>query len=371
MKSTLLSLLLLALVALSQSSVPFYMNGPRCEVLQRGFARCEAHGYNLTLMPNDLGHRSQREALEGFVAFGQLLNSGCSDELEFFLCTLHATPCTDAGGFVFGIGPCRDLCERVRGKCRSVMAQFVKWEASYGGKLKCSRFPKKDNTDGHFCVSQSPQNADPPTMMDTEEPTTEEAAVTTEAAVTEVATRIVTTQASKPETSAPKEEATPTSPPKTAGRKCPKCPRKVRGTYNNFIKGKYDYVIRGEVRGRTTNKGIKVYRFELHQIYNQTNVDLTKSVKKVMELWTRSKTKCVCPKLKRGQHYIIAGHEDKKKTELLLTKKTLFEPWDRNMEISVSRWFQRATRLIGPFMSNVIPPLKKMKKGTRKTFRKE
>ncbi|XP_065829624.1 secreted frizzled-related protein 3-like [Oscarella lobularis] len=357
----------LLLLFLDSNAALFFSDGPSCEPLLPSFAKCSAYGYDSALVPNDLGHRTQTEALAGFNTFDRLQRANCSPELEFFLCTLHVPFCAEMDGNAEGIPPCRELCNRVRAGCQRDIARVVRWDDSYGGKLRCNRFPSEKDKNA-LCMPESPLNAPPPpptTNEPTIAPTTTAPTTIAPAATTTKATKDVTT--TKPQivsatSSLPKPEKKTDAPAVVNKRKCSKCPRTTRGTYKKFVNGKYDYVIRGDVEKRASieSPGLWSYQFRLLQIYNQSKVDLTGSIQKTLSLWTKSgasRTKCVCPKLKSGGHYLIAGYEDAKNGRLLLNKRTIIESWDGNVELSVVRWFNRAARKFGATKWNAIPPL--------------
>ena len=130
---------------------------PSCESLDTSlFSICHKHGYNRTLVPNYLGHTSQTEAGKLFSHFVRLIERGCSPHLSFFMCAVHAPVCFSQGDFEIDLKPCRNVCESARAKCDSWMRKYakVRWDESYGGRLKCSRFP--DIADS-LCLPSSPR----------------------------------------------------------------------------------------------------------------------------------------------------------------------------------------------------------------------
>ena len=56
---------------------------------------CMDTGYNVTRMPNYLGHTSQADAAIHVHEFLPLVKIGCSRHLKFFLCSLYAPMCAD------------------------------------------------------------------------------------------------------------------------------------------------------------------------------------------------------------------------------------------------------------------------------------
>lgn len=64
--------------------------------------------YNLTIMPNMLGHTQQNEAGHEVHQFAPLVKIDCSPDLQFFLCLVYVPLCTVLDE---PIPPCRSLCE--------------------------------------------------------------------------------------------------------------------------------------------------------------------------------------------------------------------------------------------------------------------
>ncbi|XP_067002944.2 frizzled-10 [Anabrus simplex] len=124
-----LSLLLLAVLAGATW-------GQKCERIT--VPVCHDIGYNLTSMPNLMGHEDQIQADRGLKAFIPLVHYNCSRHLLLFLCSVFTPLCTE---HVTGPVPvCRGLCEEVQADCLPIMGTFnFPWPAM----LNCSRFPEK------------------------------------------------------------------------------------------------------------------------------------------------------------------------------------------------------------------------------------
>lgn len=106
--------------------------------------------YNLTRMPNLVGHHNQKDAAIQIHQFLPLVQLSCSRLLRFFLCSLFAPMCTEMGDETFIIPVCRSMCIEVRTKCEPLLSRFsFEWPAM----LDCSKLPNKDDrTSINLCM---------------------------------------------------------------------------------------------------------------------------------------------------------------------------------------------------------------------------
>ena len=112
---------------------------------------CQDVGYNLTRMPNLVGHELQKDAELQLQTFTPLIQFGCSSQLLFFLCSVYAPYCTEKTDVP--VMACRPMCERVRAKCEPVLNKFnYPWPAS----LNCSQFPPQNGVGRTMCMDQGP-----------------------------------------------------------------------------------------------------------------------------------------------------------------------------------------------------------------------
>lgn len=127
----------------------------RCQPID--IPMCRDIGYNMTRMPNLMGHEDQREAAIKLHEFAPLVEYGCHSHLKFFLCSLYAPMCTEEVSIP--IPACRVMCEQARFKCSPIMEQFsFRWPES----LDCSKLPNKN--DPNFLCMEAPSNgSDDPT----------------------------------------------------------------------------------------------------------------------------------------------------------------------------------------------------------------
>jgi frizzled protein 4 len=139
--SKVLLLLILELISRVESSTDSHRT---CEPIR--IEMCRGLGYNVTGMPNMVGHELQQDAELQLQTFTPLIQYGCSSQLRFFLCAVYTPMCTDK--VPVSIGPCRPLCENVKARCQPVLQEFgFPWPSA----LNCSKFPSENNH-MHMCM---------------------------------------------------------------------------------------------------------------------------------------------------------------------------------------------------------------------------
>lgn len=130
---------------------------------------CRGLGYNVTGMPNLVGHDLQQDAELKLQTFTPLIQYGCSVQLKFFLCSVYVPMCTEK--VLDPIGPCRPMCENVQNRCQPVLHEFgFPWPTD----LNCTKFPPK-NDQNHMCMDgplpdKDQPNAAGPTRATTRRP---------------------------------------------------------------------------------------------------------------------------------------------------------------------------------------------------------
>ncbi|XP_035496866.1 frizzled-10 [Scophthalmus maximus] len=142
---------------------PDWSGEGRCQHIN--IPQCKDIGYNMTRMPNLMGHDDQKEAAIKLQEFATLIQFGCHSHLKFFLCSLYAPMCTEQVSNP--IPACRVMCEQVKLKCSPILEQFnFPWPDS----LDCSRLPTK-NDPNNLCM-EAPNNGsdEPPKVSHTQPP---------------------------------------------------------------------------------------------------------------------------------------------------------------------------------------------------------
>ncbi|XP_032412429.1 uncharacterized protein LOC116715842 isoform X1 [Xiphophorus hellerii] len=102
---------------------------------------CQGLSYNQTIVPNLLGHTSQREAVMKMSFFSSIVQTVCSADIQLFLCRVYAPECVE--GRV--LRPCRSFCEKARRNCEGFMNSFG---VSWPNELQCHAFPEES------CISE-------------------------------------------------------------------------------------------------------------------------------------------------------------------------------------------------------------------------
>lgn len=126
-------------------TVDVFMLERHCEPIS--IPMCKKLGYySFTAMPNLLGHETQREAQHNLMSIIRIIPYGCSQHTKLFLCTVYAPMCNYM--WKHSIGPCRPLCEHVKGGCEPVLLDLgFKWPSI----INCSNFIEHNEIDS-LCV---------------------------------------------------------------------------------------------------------------------------------------------------------------------------------------------------------------------------
>ena len=124
----------------------------RCYKIPREMKLCHNIGYDLMVLPNSLDHETMNEVVTQSEVWLTLVNLGCHDELERFLCSLYAPVCI-RGYHEKLIQPCRELCESVRAACLPTMSTFG---LGWPDIVKCSKFPQAPQ---ELCIPPNKQKS--------------------------------------------------------------------------------------------------------------------------------------------------------------------------------------------------------------------
>ncbi|KAM8810400.1 secreted frizzled-related protein 4 [Eudromia elegans] len=109
--------------------------GAPCEAVR--IPMCRAMPWNITRMPNHLHHSTQENAVLAIEQYEELVGTGCSPLLPFFLCAMYAPICTLE--FLYDpIKPCKSVCQRARDGCEPIMRRY---NHSWPESLACEELP--------------------------------------------------------------------------------------------------------------------------------------------------------------------------------------------------------------------------------------
>lgn len=105
-------ILLAMLLSVVQQGHCYLGEMAQCEPIR--IDMCAHLKYNMTLMPNYLGHSTQEEAIIQLRPYSQLVNIfNCSRHIKFLLCSLHVPMCTTQMDGPLVINVCRSMCLQV------------------------------------------------------------------------------------------------------------------------------------------------------------------------------------------------------------------------------------------------------------------
>lgn len=119
----------------------------RCEPVT--IPMCLDMRYNMTRMPNLVGHTNQKDAAIQVHEFLPLVQIGCSRFLKFFLCSLYAPMCTELVDETLIITACRSMCVEVKSKCEPILQRF---NFPWPNMLACDKLPEKSDPRNGLCM---------------------------------------------------------------------------------------------------------------------------------------------------------------------------------------------------------------------------
>ncbi|KAF4518122.1 hypothetical protein B566_EDAN007823 [Ephemera danica] len=120
-----------------------FIDGPKiihswdsvCEPIQ--IETCQGLGYELTTMPNLLGHESQAQANRELNLLLLRITHECSPHLRLFLCSMFVPLCSEQVSAP--VPACRSLCEEVQSSCSLLLLSLKRpWHPFFN----CSQFPE-------------------------------------------------------------------------------------------------------------------------------------------------------------------------------------------------------------------------------------
>ncbi|NXJ78972.1 SFRP4 protein, partial [Trogon melanurus] len=256
--------------------------GAPCEAVR--IPMCRSMPWNITRMPNHLHHSTQENAVLAIEQYEELVATGCSPVLPFFLCAMYAPICTLE--FLYDpIKPCRSVCQRARDGCEPIMRRY---NHSWPESLACDDLPVYDRG---VCISP-------------------------EAIVTDL----------------PEVPAELDCKSRGQGERC-RC-KKTKPTLSTYLAKNYSYIIHAKVKS--------VERGNCNEITTVVEVrDTLKSSTPIplsqVPLLTNSS--CQCPPLQPKQDVLIMCYEWR--SRLMLLDGCLVEKWKDQLNKRFKRWEQR------------------------------
>lgn len=110
---------------------------PPFQCQEISIAMCRNVGYNVTKMPNQFHHDTQEEAGLEVHQYWPLVEIGCSEDLQFFLCATYVPICLQA--YQTTLPVCRSVCARARAGCEPVMMGH---NFAWPERLDCEELPE-------------------------------------------------------------------------------------------------------------------------------------------------------------------------------------------------------------------------------------
>lgn len=251
--------------------------GPQCEEIK--IPMCRNMPYNLTRLPNLLHHSTQENAQLAIDQFELLRWTKCSDQLEFFLCSMYAPICT-VDFATEAVPPCRSVCEASRDGCEPLLRRFnIPWPES----LECAHLPVYDRG---VCI-------------------TPEAIITAEAS---------------PQ---PEVEEGPCE-----------CLRRPKLREKIYKKRDFDYVLRGTVQSVDTFGGLTLTTVLVSHVVRAGRVRVLAG--ESAHLWTNRS--CACPPLALAQDSLLLGWEDFANSRLLYLEGSIVVPYRKRYVKKIQAW---------------------------------
>ena len=127
--------IILILISTWISSQPEMAMAGQCESIQ--IKMCQSMQWNMTSMPNLLSHSTAGNAILSITQWKQLVDTGCSDVLLFFLCAMYAPICTPH--FSEPVPPCKSVCQEAKSGCEPIMNNY---NVSWPPELECTELPE-------------------------------------------------------------------------------------------------------------------------------------------------------------------------------------------------------------------------------------
>ncbi|XP_064101710.1 secreted frizzled-related protein 3-like [Macrobrachium nipponense] len=322
----------LMLLLLGLAKVVECQFGSQCEEIK--IPMCRNMPYNLTRLPNLLHHSTQENAQLAVDQFELLRWTKCSDQLEFFLCSMYAPICT-VEFLSEAIPPCRSVCEAARKGCEPLLARFnIPWPSN----LECTSLPLYDRG---VCITPeaiiSPGGSQNifffPRILD----------FSPFFCFPDSKVIIIIIIISYQQMPRPRQEAV------EAPCECGK-PKKLREKL--YKARKFHYVIRGTVKSVDSFGSLTLTTMTVTEVVRPGRVIVI--VGKETYLWTNRS--CECPPLTPDEDYIILGWEDSANSRLLYLDGSVAIPYRRRYVRKIKLWEGPIQATTPPSTEPQMPP---------------
>ncbi|XP_032219351.1 secreted frizzled-related protein 3 [Nematostella vectensis] len=234
---------------------------------------CQSLPYNMTRLPNHLGHTSQRQIEHEINEYSQLISANCSADLVFLLCVYHLPIC--AVEFEKPVLPCRSLCRQVKRDCAPIIGQFSDQRSRRN--VNCNDMPAYETG---VCV--------------------------------------------QPESFLPHvDDGDPANARARDMGSCSQCSVPVALDFRSYKQEGYKFAVRAEVVSITySSSGNRVISVDVKKVLKYSKIKIYRGL---LRLTTNSS--CPCPQMETGQTYLITGYENSNGVAHYISQRSYVKVW--------------------------------------------
>ncbi|EDO46597.1 predicted protein, partial [Nematostella vectensis] len=246
---------------------------------------CQSLPYNMTRLPNHLGHTSQRQIEHEINEYSQLISANCSADLVFLLCVYHLPIC--AVEFEKPVLPCRSLCRQVKRDCAPIIGQFSDQRSRRN--VNCNDMPAYETG---VCVQ-------PESFL----PHGERLSYTYR----------------WPLKGSPKFSHYQANVRALAHQ----CSVPVALDFRSYKQEGYKFAVRAEVVSITySSSGNRVISVDVKKVLKYSKIKIYRGL---LRLTTNSS--CPCPQMETGQTYLITGYENSNGVAHYISQRSYVKVW--------------------------------------------